>query len=76
VAFFPFDMLAANGQVFPMVGNWQFVRPELLLVFLLKINKNESLFICPNRSQIEKLNAHWYSVSPTIGNTMLAVRCL
>jgi hypothetical protein len=24
----------------------------------------------------EKLNAHWYSVSPTIGNTMLAVRCL
>jgi hypothetical protein len=30
--------VAANGQVLPMVGNYIFVRPELLPGFLIKLN--------------------------------------
>ncbi len=30
--------MAANVDVLPMVGNFKFVRPELLLGFLIKLN--------------------------------------
>jgi hypothetical protein len=31
-------LIAAYGQVLPMVGNFMFVRPELLPGFLIKLN--------------------------------------
>jgi hypothetical protein len=33
-----FSRVAGNEQVLPMVGNFIFVRPELLPVFLIKLN--------------------------------------
>lgn len=68
-----------SGQVLPMVGNFIFVRPELLPGFLIKLNiKNESwaLFVQP------ELKYKWLPLliaplsSHTIGNTSVVVSLL
>ena len=58
---------AGNGQVLPMVGNFIFVRPELLPGFLIKLNiKNQSwaLFVKPEPQHSRITAADCSNVKP------------
>jgi len=62
--------LTPNGQVLPMVGDFIFVRPQLLPGFLIKLTNRTNVWLCPSKPLLHRIpKAYCFSVTPTFGNT-------